>query len=71
MNLQADAMTRATQIATDALKTKWRNEGRKLSDFRTGEHREAIAELSSRPDILARAVADVAKFKTSARKPKR
>ena len=71
MNLQADAMMRATQIVTNAMKSKWRDQGRKLSDFRTSDHRSEIAALCKRPDILARAAADVAKFKTSARKPKR
>jgi hypothetical protein len=72
MNLQADAMTRATQIATNAMKSKWRDEGRKLSDFHTSDHRKAIAEhLAQHPEIIARAAADVAKFKTSAQRKAR
>jgi len=70
-NLRADAMTRAAQIAAGALKTKWRDEGRKLSDFRISDHRKAIGELSRRQEIIARAVADVAKFKTSAQRRRR
>jgi hypothetical protein len=61
----------ASQIATNAMKSKWRDAGRKLSDFRTSDHRKAIAELCKQPDILARAAADVAKFKTSARRKAR
>jgi hypothetical protein len=47
MNLQADAMTRATQIATNAIKSKWRDEGRKLSDFRISDHRKRLATTSA------------------------
>ena len=63
MNLQADAMTRATQIAANAIKTKWRDEGRKLSDFRISDHRKAIGEyLAQHPEVIERASAEVAKW---------
>jgi hypothetical protein len=55
MNLQADAMTRAAQIATNAMKSKWKNEGRKLSEFRISDHRKAIADhIRDNPKILER-----------------
>jgi len=70
-DLLADAMTRARQIATDAIKREALDQGCKFAEFRIHDHRKAIAELSKRPEIIARAVADVAKFKTSARKRRR
>jgi len=74
INLQADAMTRAAQIATGALKSKWRDQGRRFADFRISDHRKAIAELANDPRILAQATADVerfAKFRSGARKLRR
>jgi hypothetical protein len=69
MNLQADAMTRATQIATGALKTKWRDEGRKLSEFRISDHRKAIGEyLARHPEIVERASAEVAAWRNKGRR---
>jgi hypothetical protein len=64
MNLQADAMTRAAQIATNAIKTKWRDEGRKLSDFRTSDHRKAIGDyIRDNPQIVERAAKEVASWR--------
>jgi hypothetical protein len=64
MNLQADAMTRAAQIATNAIKSKWRDEGRKLSDFRISDHRKAIGDyLAQHPEVIERAAAEVASWR--------
>jgi hypothetical protein len=77
MNLQADAMTRAAQIATNAMKSKWRDEGGKLSDFRTSDHRKAIGDyIRDSPKIVERAIAEVAAWrrtniKTSAQRKAR
>ena len=54
-NLQAAVATRAAQIAAGAFKRNWRDEGRRLQDFRISDHRTAIDELSRRPEIVARA----------------
>lgn len=70
-NPQADAMTRATQIAAGAIKSKFRDDGGRLRDWRTTDHATAIVKLSKQPEIIERAVADVAKFKTSARRKAR
>jgi hypothetical protein len=68
MNLQADAMTRAHQIVVGAMKSKWRDDGRKLSDFRTSDHRRAIGEyLAKHPEVIERASAEVASWKKGRR----
>jgi hypothetical protein len=59
INLQADAATRARQIAAGALKDQFRSEGRKLHEWRTSDHAKAIAELAASEEILARALQDV------------
>jgi hypothetical protein len=75
-NLRAAAMTRSRQIATNAIKQKFRDEGRHLRDFRISDHATAITELSNDPTILAKATADVerwfgAKFRNSAQRKRR
>ena len=61
--ITADAMTRATQIATNAIKSKWRDEGRKLADFRLSDHRKAIATLlANDPTIVERATKDLRRW---------
>ena len=74
-NLQADAMVRATQIATGALKSKWYDEGRKLWEFRISDHRKAIGDyIREHPEVVERATRDVerfAKFKSGAQKRNR
>ena len=64
MNLQGDAHSRAHQIAAGALKSKWRDDGRKLLDFRISDHRKAIGEyLAQHPEIVTRAAAQVAEWR--------
>jgi hypothetical protein len=70
-NLQADAMTRARQIAAGAIKDQFRSEGRKLSEWRTSDHRSAIAELANDPTIMERALQDVELWCGKNRAPKR
>ena len=66
--IDGDTMTRATQIATGAIKSKCRDEGRKLSDFRTSDHRKAIGEyLAKHPEVIERASAEVTSWKKGRR----
>ena len=62
-NLKAAAATRAVQIATCEFKSKWKDEGRKLKDFCTSDHRSAITKLANNPTIFAKAMADVERWK--------
>jgi hypothetical protein len=63
MKTTADAMTRAAQIAASELKSKWRDEGRKLSEFRLSDHRKAIATLlANDPIIVERATEDLRRW---------
>lgn len=63
INLRAAVATRCAQIATNALKDEFRSSGRKLSEWRTTDHLRAITELSSDPTILAKATADVERWR--------
>jgi C4-dicarboxylate-specific signal transduction histidine kinase len=62
-NITAAAKTRAHQIATNRAKEQFRSEGRKLREISTGELRSAIARLSSDPEIIAQATADVERWR--------
>jgi hypothetical protein len=65
MKITADAMTRAAQIAASELKQLARDAGTRDRDFRISDRRKAIGEhLAQHPEIMERAQADVAKFKT-------
>jgi hypothetical protein len=62
-NLMADAIVRARQIAAGAIKDHFRSEGRKLSEWCTGDHRKAIGEyLARHPEIVERAQADIERW---------
>jgi hypothetical protein len=61
-NLKGDAATRSRQLATGAIKSKFRADGGRFADFRISDHRKAIAELAASEEILTRAQADVARF---------
>ena len=66
MNLKADAITRAHQIAVGELKSKWCGDGRKLRDFSTREQRKAITDyICDNPRIVERATAEVASWRLS------
>jgi hypothetical protein len=75
--LRAAAATRARQRAAGAIKSAWRDEGRKLQDFRISEHRKAIGEyLAQHPEVIERVAMEVAawrgtKIKTFVQKSKR
>src|SRR5882672_6641885 len=68
INLQADAFTRATQIAVGELKSEFRASGRKLSEWLTHEHRSAISEyLAQHPEVIERAAIEVAAWRKKGR----
>jgi len=74
INLRAAIATRSTQIAAGAVKQKFRDEGRRLQDFRIGDHANAITALAASDEIVARATRDIerfAKFKSGAQKRNR
>jgi hypothetical protein len=70
INLKATIATRAAQLATNALRQKFRDAGRHLRDFRISNLASEIAALSTDPTILEKAAADVAKWGKN-RVPKR
>ena len=70
MNIRATIATRAAQIARGAVKQKFRDDGRRLRDFRISDHLTAIAALANDPTILAKATADVEQWRKN-RAPKR
>jgi len=71
-NLQAAAMTRAAQVATNRVKDQIRDEGRKLREFSTGELRRRVAALlANDPTIVEDAARWCSKFTTSAQKLRR
>ena len=69
-NIRAAVATRAAQIARDALKTKFLGDGGKLRDFSLHDFASAITALANDPTILAKATADVERWRKN-RVPKR
>jgi hypothetical protein len=67
-NITAAAIIRARQIATNAIKSKFRDDGHKLQDFRISDFASAIVELSKRPDIMERATEDVERWRSNIKK---
>jgi hypothetical protein len=68
MNLQADAMTRAAQLALREIKSKIRDEGRRTSDYAISDlRRVAAALLKDRPEIVERAAIEVAAWRKKGR----
>jgi hypothetical protein len=68
MNLQADAMTRAAQLALRELKQLGRDAGTRDRDFRISDRAKAIADhLAKHPEIVERASAEVAAWKKGRR----
>lgn len=66
--MNADAMTRATQIAASELKQIARDAGTRERDFRISDRAKAItAHLANNPRIVERAVAEVATWKKGRR----
>jgi hypothetical protein len=62
--IDGDTITRATQIATGALKAEWCDLGRKLRDFSTSDHRKAIGDyIREHPEVLERAAIEVAEWR--------
>ena len=69
MNLQADAMTRANQIAARELEQLARDAGTRDRDFRISDRARAIGEhLKSNPQILERAAIEVAAWRKKGRR---
>jgi hypothetical protein len=68
MNLQAQAMTRAHQVATNRVKDEIRSDGRKLSSIAAHELRCSIKRyLNEHPEVLERAAMEVASWKKGRR----
>ena len=68
MNLQADAMTRAAQLALRELKQIARDTGTRDRDFRISDRAKAIADhIRDNPKILEKAMAEVASWKKGQR----
>jgi hypothetical protein len=62
-NLQGDAFTRATQIATGAVKDQIRADGRKVRDCSASELRNRVATLlANDPTIVERAAEDIERW---------
>jgi hypothetical protein len=72
--ITADAMTRATQIATNAMKSKWRTKAASFQIFAPATTARRLATTSATiQKIVERAIAEVASWrgtniKTSARR---
>ena len=64
-NLRAAVATRAAQIATGAVKQKFRSGGGRNVDFRISDHRTAIDELSRREEIIAKATKDIERWRSN------
>src|SRR5262245_36149057 len=66
--MNADAMTRAAQIALRELKQLARDTGARDRDFRITDRRKAIGEhLAQHPEIVERASAEVAEWRKKGR----
>jgi len=63
-DLRADAMTRAAQIATSAVKQKFLDDGGRLRDFRISDHASAIAAIAASDEIIERATKDIERWRS-------
>ena len=63
-NIPGAIATRAAQIATGAVKQKFRDEGGRDRDFQISDHRAAIDELSGREEIIAKATRDIERWRS-------
>ena len=65
MNLQADAMTRAAQMALRELKQLARDTGTRERDFRISDRRKAIGDyIRDHPEIVERVAMEVASWRS-------